>query len=230
MHNVFGLISVEWNKTYKEIQSNEEMGKSFDLWFFFSFVTANVKEVASIICTCIWSEQSDIMQYIACLSLQLPPALSALKAKKLGRFSEWLGGSAGNSWILSPPGHALVSAFEVRDSHEWSPAAHQWEGICANPFRQVCIPDVYTLRTIRSKSMAKRRINTVSMQSVHSLKASGFLNEALRPNYLYIQTAICAGASASLGWMQNFTILVPNAGDGVCHTTAPHLVLQNSNL
>lgn len=42
MHNVFGLISVEWNKTYKEIQPNEEIG-NLCVVFFFLFCNRKLK-------------------------------------------------------------------------------------------------------------------------------------------------------------------------------------------
>lgn len=57
------------------------------------------------------------------------------------------------------------------------------------------------------------------MQNIRLLKPQVFLNEALKPNYLYLQIAICAGASASLKLMQNLAILVRNAGYGDCHIT-----------
>jgi len=68
------------------------------------------------------------------------------------------------------------------------------------------------------------------MQNIRLLKASGFLNEALKPNCLYLWIAICASASASLKLVQNLTVLAPDAGGGCLpHHIQLYNVLQDLN-
>lgn len=117
--------------------------------------------------------------------------------------SECLGGSDGKFWVLPPLGYVFVLA---NNENSLNPSARPREGSRCWSIQGSSYSKPLHGAT-RSKSSVEPRTSSVLMENTHLFAASVFLNEELNQNSLYLQIAVCAGASASMNWCQTSQFL-----------------------